>query len=48
MFYNGGNYDRHFRTKELAEELKDQFECPGENTEKYKNFPVPVKIIWKW
>ena len=29
--------------KELAEEFKGQFECLGENTEKYIIFSVPIK-----
>ena len=29
--------------KELAEEFKGEFECLGENTEKYISFSVPVK-----
>ena len=35
-FPNGSNYDYHFIIKELAEELKKQFICLGENSEKYK------------
>ena len=35
--------DYHFIIKELAEELKGEFECLGENTEKYISFPVPTK-----
>ena len=30
--------------KELAKEFKGQFECLGENTEKYITFSVPIKI----
>ena len=41
VFHNGSNYDYHFITKELANEFEGQFECLGENTEKYKNFSVP-------
>ena len=33
----------HFMIKELAEEFQEQFECLGENTEKYISFSVPVK-----
>ena len=33
-FHNGFNYDYHFITKELAEELKKQFTCLGETTQK--------------
>ena len=43
VIYNGSNYDYHFIIKELAEEFKGQFECLGENTEKYITFSVPIK-----
>ena len=43
VFHNGFTYDYHFIIKELAEEFKGQFECLGENTEKWKTFSVPVK-----
>ena len=33
--HNGSTYDYHLIIKELAEEFKGQFECLGENTEKY-------------
>ena len=42
-FHNGSNYDYHFIIKELAKELEGQFECLGENTEKYKTFSVPIE-----
>ena len=29
--------------KELAEEFQGEFECLGENTEKYISFSVPIK-----
>ena len=29
--------------KELAKEFKGQFECLGENTEKYITFSVPIR-----
>ena len=35
VFHNGSTYDYHFIIKELAEELEGQFECLGEDTEKY-------------
>ena len=38
VFYNGSNYDYHFNIKELENEFERQFECLGENTEKYKFF----------
>ena len=40
--HNGSTYDYHFIIKELAEEFKGQFECLGENTEKYITFSVPI------
>ena len=43
MFHNGSTYDYHFIIKELAEESEGEFECLGENTEKYINFTVPIK-----
>ena len=42
-FHNGSTYDYHFIIKELAEEFEGEFECLGENTEKYITFSVPVK-----
>ena len=41
--HNGSIYDYYFLIKELAEEFKGQFECLGENTEKYITFSVPIK-----
>ena len=41
--HNGSKYDYHFIIKELAEEFKGEFECLGENTEKYISFSVPIK-----
>ena len=43
VIHNGSNYDDHFIIKELAEKFKGQFECLGENTEKYITFSVPIK-----
>ena len=43
VFDNGSTYDYHFIIKELAEEFEEQFECLGENTEKYITFSVPIK-----
>ena len=34
VFHNGSTYDYHFIIKKLAKELKGEFECLGENTEK--------------
>ena len=42
-FHNGSNYDYHLIIKDLAEELKKQFTCLGENTEKYITFTVPIE-----
>ena len=35
VFHIGSKYDYHFIIKELAGKFKGQFECLGENTEKY-------------
>ena len=43
VFHNGSTYDYHSIMKELAEEFEGQFECLGENTEKYITFSVPTK-----
>ena len=43
MFHNGSTYDYHFIIKELAKEFKGNFECLGENTEKYITFSVTIK-----
>ena len=33
-------YDYHFIIKQLAEEFEGEFECLGENTEKYDNAKI--------
>ena len=43
MFHNGSTYDYHFIIKDLAEEFEGEFECLGENAEKYITFSVPIK-----
>ena len=43
VFHNGSTYDYHFIIKELAKESESNFECLGENTEKYITFSVPIK-----
>ena len=43
VIHNGSTYDYHFIIKQLAEELKSQSECLGENIEKYITFSVPIK-----
>ena len=42
-FHNGSTYDYQFIIKELACEFDGNFECLGENTEKYITFSVPIK-----
>ena len=43
VFHNGSIYDYHFIIKELVKEFDSNFECLGENTEKYITFSVPIK-----
>ena len=43
VFHYGSTYYYHFIIKEPAQEFKEQFECLGENTEKYITFSVPSK-----
>ena len=43
VFHNGSTYDYHFIIKELVKEFDGNFECLGENTEKYITFSVPIK-----
>ena len=43
MFHNGSTYDYHFIIRELVKEFEGNFECLGENTEKYITFSVPIK-----
>ena len=43
IFHNGSTYDYHFIIRELASEFDGNFECLGENTEKYIIFSVPIK-----
>ena len=43
VFHNGSSYDYHFIIKGLAEEYAGDFECLGENKEKYITFSVPIK-----
>ena len=42
VFHNGSIYDYHFIIKELVKEYEGNFECLGENTEKYITFSVPI------
>ena len=43
VFNNGSTYDYHFIIKELVKEFDGNFDCLGENTEKYITFSVPLK-----
>ena len=43
VFHNGSTYDYYFIIKELVKEFDGNFECLGENTEKYITFSVPIK-----
>ena len=43
IFHNGSSYDYYFIIKGLAEEFEGDFECLGENKEKYLAFSVPIK-----
>ena len=38
VFHNGSTYDYHFIIKELVKEFEGNFDCLGENTEKYNIF----------
>ena len=43
VFHNGSTYSYHFIIKELADKVKGQFKCLGENTEKYITISVPIE-----
>ena len=43
VFHNDSTYDYHFINKQLAEEFEGEFECLGENKEKYITFSVPLE-----
>ena len=43
VFHNGSTYNYHFIIKELVKEFDGNFECLGENTEKYITFSTPIK-----
>ena len=43
LFHNVSTYDHHFIIKELAEEFEREYECLGENTEKYITFSALIK-----
>ena len=43
VFHNGSTYDYHFIIEELVKEFEGNFDCLGENTEKYITFSAPLK-----
>ena len=43
VFHNGSTYVYHFIIKELVKEFEGNFDCLGENTEKYITFSVLLK-----
>ena len=43
VFDDESNHDYDFIIKKLAGEIKKQFTCFGENTEKYITFTVPIE-----
>ena len=43
VFHNDSIYDYHFIIKELVKEFDGNFDCLGENTEKYITFSIPLK-----
>ena len=51
VFHNGSTYDYHFIIKQLAKEFEGQFECLGENSDKFifqfqlKNNLIMVKQL---
>ena len=42
VFHNGSTYDYHFIIEQVAKEFKGNFDCLGENTEKYITFSAPI------
>ena len=43
VFHYESTYDYHFMIKELVKKFDGNFECLGENTEKYITSSVPIK-----
>ena len=43
VFHDDSTYDYHFIIRQLVKEFKGNFDCLGENTEKYITFSVPIK-----
>ena len=48
VFHNGSTYDYQSIIKQLARKFKGNFECLGENTEKYITFSAPIKKKSAW
>ena len=44
-FHNGSNYDYHLIIKVLADEVKKQSTCLGENTEKHITFTLSIEEV---
>ena len=42
VFHNGSTYDYHFIINKSAKGFDGQLEYPGESTEKYTTFSVPI------
>ena len=42
VFHSGSTYDYHFIIKQLAKEFNGNFDCLGENTEKYITLSAPI------
>ena len=45
VFHNGSVYDYHFKIRYLTREFEGNFECLGENIEKYISFTAPFKNV---
>ena len=43
VYHNDSTYNSHFIIKKLGKEFEGNFECLGENTEKYITFSAPIK-----
>ena len=43
---HNASYDTHFIINQLVKEFKGEFDCIGENMEKYITFPLAIKKKW--
>ena len=43
VFHSGSKYDYYFLIKQLTGVFEGQFNCLGENSEKYITFSVPIE-----